>query len=187
MKNVYAPTKNLQMLNKTPVPPAELNMSIEEENKENIPENIAENYPEEKYLSVEEVLEKQKQTKEIDEKMKQLEEEKEKIENEINKESKIKDLYDYFKNPRTEFVFKITYDDGNFRESSIKNYLSALVKGISNQNNKILKWKVFEPFVWLKVEHPIIIRWVKKRTDSKGDLTNFTMFQFREDKLFEYI
>lgn len=177
-----APTKNLQMLKPkvVPVSTVPLNMSIEEEE-----ESIFDN--KEKELSTEEVLEKQKQSKELSEKMKQLEEEKEKIEEELNKENKIKELYEYFKTPRSEFVFKVTYDDENFRENSIKNYLSAIVKNLGNQSIKILKWKILNNYVWFKTDQSLIIRWVNKRINSRSDLASFNMIQLRPDKFFEYI
>lgn len=174
--------RNLPILNKI-VEQTELsnvnNMSLDEEDKENYMCN--------KELSTEEIIEKQNKTREIELKMKELEEEKEKIEDEINKENKLKGLYEYFKNPRNEFVFKITYSDDNFREQNVKNYLSAIVKGISNQNAKIIKWKTLCPYVWFKTDQHVLIRWVKKSTDPKSELTSFTMLQLRPDKFFEYI
>lgn len=179
MENLRTPVKQkIADRAPTPFPPENLNMSIEEESMFDIKE---------RELSAEEIMEKNKQKKEIEQKMKELEEEKEKIDSEIGKEKKIKNLYEFFKSPRTKFVFKVSYDDGIFRESCVKNYFSVVVKKICDSETKIIKWKILNDYVWFETDKPVLMKWVQRQTEAKDNLTRFTIFQLRPDCFFEYI
>ena len=190
MKRNYTSENVITQQKATPVPVKtvinkieenqELNMSLEED------EALAT-----KHLSIEELLAKRNKTKELEMQMKELENEKEKIENEIEKENMFNELYEYCKLPKSEFLLKITYSDGNFREVNVRNYLNAVVKGLGNSNTKIIKWKslitkTLDSYVWFKTNQDITIRWITKNTENKTDLISFSMLQLKPDKFFEY-
>ena len=190
MKRNYTSENVITQQKATPVPVKtvinkieenqELNMSLEED------EALAT-----KHLSIEELLAKRNKTKELEMQMKELENEKEKIENEIEKENMFNELYEYCKSPKNEFLLKITYSDGNFREVNVRNYLNAVVKGLGNSNTKIIKWKslitkTLDSYVWFKTNQDITIRWITKNTENKTDLISFSMLQLKPDKFFEY-
>lgn len=141
-------------------------------------------------LTPSEIYEKQQEAKEIEQKMKELEKKKEKIENELDKENKLKDIYDFFKNERDQFVFKVEYKDQNFYENSAKGYITAILKGIGKSQNKeikVLKVKILSNYLWFKLNEKIFVKWFVKKIEQKNDFVGFTITQFRAPYFFEDI
>lgn len=141
-------------------------------------------------LSPSEIYEKQNEAKKIEKEMKELEQKKEKIENELDKETKLKDIYEEFKKERDQFVFKIEYQDENFHESLAKNYLSAVLRGTGKSQGKdikILKSKNIQNYLWFKVDKKIIIKWFFKKIEAKDNFVGFKVTQLRVNNFFEDI
>lgn len=141
-------------------------------------------------LSPSEIYEKQNEAKKIEKEMKELEQKKEKIENELDKETKLKDIYEEFKKERDQFIFKIEYEDENFHESLAKNYLSAVLKGTAKgqgKDIKILKSKNIQNYLWFKVDKKMVIKWFIKKIEAKENFIGFKVTQLRVNNFFEDI
>lgn len=141
-------------------------------------------------LSPSEIYEKQNEAKKIEKEMKELEQKKEKIENELDKETKLKDIYEEFKKERDQFIFKIEYEDENFHESLAKNYLSAVLKGTAKgqgKDIKILKSKNIQNYLWFKVDKKMVIKWFIKKIEAKENFIGFKVTQLRINNFFEDI
>lgn len=144
----------------------------------------------EQNLSSNEIMKKQEQNKQIEKKMKELEKEKEEIEKELNKGNKMKELYEYFRKERNEFVFDINYDDGNFYETSAKNYLTAIMKNMGKQQEKEIKiigYKVLNNYLWFKINNKIILKWINRKVEGKGNYPGLSITQLRPSNFFEDI
>lgn len=142
-------------------------------------------------LSPNEIIEKQNKTKEISKKMQELEKEKDKIEEELNKGNKLKEMYDSFKKERDEFVFKIDYEDGEFHETSGRNYVGAILKSVAQQQGKedlkVLKFKSILNYIWLKTNHKIVLKWLSKKVPQRDTFSGFSITQLRADNFFNDI
>lgn len=141
-------------------------------------------------LSPSEIYEKQNEAKKIEKELKELEQKKEKIESELDKETKLKDIYEEFKKERDQFIFKIEYEDSNFHESLAKNYLSAVVRGTAKNQGKdvkILKSKNIQNYLWFKVDKKMVIKWFIKKIEAKENFIGFKVTQLRVNNFFEDI
>lgn len=141
-------------------------------------------------LSPSEIYEKQNEAKKIEKELKELEQKKEKIENELDKETKLKDIYEEFKKERDQFIFKIEYEDSTFHESLAKNYLSAVLRGTAKNQGKdvkILKSKNIQNYLWFKLDKKIIIKWFIKKIEAKENFLGFKVTQLRVNNFFEDI
>ena len=141
-------------------------------------------------LSPSEIYEKQNEAKKIEKEMKELEQKKEKIESELDKETKLKDIYEDFKKERDQFIFKIEYEDENFHENLAKNYLSAVLRGTAKNQGKdikIIRNKNIQNYLWFKIDKKIVIKWFIKKIEAKENFLGFKVTQLRVNNFFEDI
>ena len=142
-------------------------------------------------LSSEKILEKQEKIKELSKQLKEIEREKEEINKELNKGNKFKELQESFNKSKNEFVFKVHYDNDVFYESSAKNYLTAIIKNMAKQQGiddiKINQFKTLQNYLWFKLSEKMVIKWLYKRIDGKGDRVGFLITQLRSENFFNDI
>lgn len=137
-------------------------------------------------LSPEEIYEKKQKTKEISDQIKELEKQKEDLNKELNYKNTLDELYESFKKPKDEFVFKVEFNDKNFKETIAKNYILAIIKS-KCEDIKVIKYKRFIYYLWFKLNKEITIRWFIKKVQDKDNLPGFKITQLRCDRFFEDI
>lgn len=127
-----------------------------------------------------------KQQKEMEDKLKDELKKINDLKKQIEENSNIKKRKIEFNKKRTEFVFKIEFEDGIFDEKRIKGYMGGMVRGKSNGNIKIIEWKNIPNtnFIWFKTNEPIIIFDLSRKVQNEKYKT-FTFKQYRVKDFFD--
>ena len=140
--------------------------------------------------SFEEIQKSQMQLKDVINKIKELQEEEKKIDDFL-KGTRAKELFDYFKIPRDQFVFKVVYENGEFYEKAAKNYIIAILKRIcfsqTKEELKILEYKNLSNYLWFKLDKKIRLPWLVKKSKGNENFHKHTITQMRNDHFFEDI
>lgn len=140
--------------------------------------------------SLEDLQRAQSELDQVTKKMKSLKEEEKKLDN-ILKGTKAKELLNNFKIPRDEFVFKVTYDNGEFYEKAAKNYLNAILKRLCFVQTKseleIIDYKCLLDYLWFKTNRKIKVSWLVKKSKPNDNFQSHTITQLRASHFFEDI
>ena len=140
--------------------------------------------------SLEEIQNSQIQFNNVSKQIKQLQEEQKKLDDFL-KGTKAKELTNYFKLSRNEFVFKVTYDNNEFYEKSAKNYIIAILKRTCLNQTKeeltIMDYKCLSNYLWFKTNVKFKVNWLVKKSKPNDDYQGHTISQLRSTNFFEDI
>lgn len=137
-------------------------------------------------ISNEELTQMIAEQKKMEEHLREEMEKMNKLKKQIEETNKFKAKKEEFNKERTEFAFKVDFDDNVFDEKRIKGYMAGLVKGKSNGKAKIIDWKVIPNtnFFWFKISEPIVIYEFSRKVQNER-FKPFTLYQYRPNYFFE--
>lgn len=140
--------------------------------------------------SLEEIQNSQIQLNNVTNKIKALQEEERKLDDFL-KGTKAKELFDYFKIPRDQFVFKVVYENGEFYEKAAKNYILAILKKMcflqTKEELNVLEYKNLSNYLWFKIDKKIRLNWLIKKSKGNEKFQSHTISQIRNEHFFEDI